>query len=128
MAKLIVLYKTPKDAAAFDKHYSAVHVPLAKKIPGLKKYDISKGAVGSPAGPNGVHLVATLYFDSLDAVKPAWHRPRGRPRRGILPTLPTVAQNFTFSIRKKFEAAQRTRKTLEAAASREFERAPRPLK
>jgi uncharacterized protein (TIGR02118 family) len=36
MAKLIVLHKTPKDAGAFDKHYSAVHVPLAKKIPGLK--------------------------------------------------------------------------------------------
>ena len=36
-AELIVMYKTPKDAAAFDKHYFATHVPLAKKMPGLRK-------------------------------------------------------------------------------------------
>jgi uncharacterized protein (TIGR02118 family) len=69
MAKVVVLYKNPKNAEAFDKHYSSVHIPLAKKIPGLKKYDISTGAVGAPAGPSGIHLVATLYFDSADALK-----------------------------------------------------------
>jgi uncharacterized protein (TIGR02118 family) len=69
MAKLLVLYKKPKSAEAFDKHYASVHIPLAKKIPGLKKYDISTGTVGTPAGPSGIHLTATLYFDSLDALK-----------------------------------------------------------
>src|SRR5258707_10446011 len=69
MAKVVVLYKNPKNAEAFDKHYSSVHIPLAKKIPGLKKYDISTGAVGAPTGPSGIHLVATLYFDSADALK-----------------------------------------------------------
>ncbi|UPT96380.1 EthD family reductase [Bradyrhizobium barranii subsp. apii] len=64
MAELVVLYKTPKDAAAFDKHYAETHIPLAKKLPGLKKYAVSTGAVGSPAGPSGVHLVAILSFDS----------------------------------------------------------------
>jgi uncharacterized protein (TIGR02118 family) len=29
MARLVVLYKTPKDAAAFDQHYRATHIPLA---------------------------------------------------------------------------------------------------
>jgi uncharacterized protein (TIGR02118 family) len=58
-----------KNAEAFDKHYSSVHIPLAKKIPGLKKYDITMGAVGAPTGPSGIHLVATLYFDSADALK-----------------------------------------------------------
>ncbi len=41
MAELVVMYKTPKNAAAFDKHYSEKHIPLAKKIPGLRKYAIS---------------------------------------------------------------------------------------
>ena len=50
MAKLVVLYKTPKSTDAFDRYYFATHVPLAKKLPGLKKYDVSKGAVASPAG------------------------------------------------------------------------------
>ena len=67
MAQLVVLYKTPKNTDAFDKYYYATHVPLAKKLPGLTKYDVSKGAVASPAGATGVYLVATLYFESADA-------------------------------------------------------------
>jgi uncharacterized protein (TIGR02118 family) len=69
MASLVVLYKTPKDAAAFDKYYGETHIPIAKKIPGLRRYEISRGAVASPAGPSGVHLVATLSFDSMAAIQ-----------------------------------------------------------
>lgn len=84
MAKVLVLYKTPKDAQAFDKYYAAVHIPLAKKIPGLKKYDISKGAVGTPAGPSGVHLVATLQFDSPEALKAGMGSAEGKAAAGDL--------------------------------------------
>ena len=84
MAKLVVLYKKPKNAEAFDKHYSSVHIPLAKKVPGLKKYDISTGEVGAPAGPSGIHLVATLYFDSLDAIKAGLASPQGQAAAGDL--------------------------------------------
>jgi uncharacterized protein (TIGR02118 family) len=69
MAHLVVMYKTPKDTAAFDKHYFETHVPIAKKIPGLRKYEVSHGPVATPAGPSAYHLIATLYFDSLDAIK-----------------------------------------------------------
>jgi uncharacterized protein (TIGR02118 family) len=84
MAKLLVLYKKPKSTEAFDKHYASVHIPLAKKIPGLKKYDISKGGVGGPAGPSEVHLVATLYFESLDALKAGLASPEGKAAAGDL--------------------------------------------
>ena len=46
MAQLVVMYKTPKDAAAFDKRYFEKHIPIAKKLPGLKKYEVSQGSVG----------------------------------------------------------------------------------
>ncbi len=69
MASLVVLYKTPKDAAAFDKYYAETHIPIAKKIPGLRRYEISRGPVASPAGPSGVHLVATLSFDNMGALQ-----------------------------------------------------------
>jgi uncharacterized protein (TIGR02118 family) len=84
LAKVVVLYKNPKNAEAFDKHYSSVHIPLAKKIPGLKKYDISKGAVGAPTGPSGIHLVATLYFDSADALKAGLASAEGKAAAGDL--------------------------------------------
>jgi len=41
MARMVVIYRTPKDVEAFDRHYFEIHVPLAWKIPGLRKYEIS---------------------------------------------------------------------------------------
>jgi uncharacterized protein (TIGR02118 family) len=85
MAELVVLYKTPKDAAAFDKHYVETHIPLAKKIPGLKKYAVSKGPVASPTGPSGVHLVAILTFDSVAAIQAGFASPEGKAAGGDVP-------------------------------------------
>jgi len=69
MARLLVIYKKRLDAAAFDKYYFETHVPLVKKIPGLRKFDISHGPVGTLAGESDVHLIATLYFDDLAAMQ-----------------------------------------------------------
>lgn len=78
MARLVVMYKTPKDATAFDKHYVDKHVPLAKKIPGVRKYEISQGPVGTPAGPSSYHLVAILHFDDMAAIQKAFASPEGQ--------------------------------------------------
>jgi uncharacterized protein (TIGR02118 family) len=78
MAKLLALYRTPKDPAAFDRYYFATHAPLAKKIPGLRKYDVSSGTVLGPEGPSNFYLVATLQFDSLDDIKAALGSPEGQ--------------------------------------------------
>jgi len=77
MAHMVVIYKTPKGPAAFDRHYFGTHVPLAKKIPGLRKYEVSRGPIVSPTGAS-VHLVATLYFDDLAAIKRAFASPEGQ--------------------------------------------------
>lgn len=78
MAKLLVLYKTPTDPAAFDVYYLESHIPKAKQIPGLRHYEITRGAIGTPAGPSDVHLVATLSFDSVEAIQAAFASPEGQ--------------------------------------------------
>jgi uncharacterized protein (TIGR02118 family) len=78
MARLVVRYKTPKDAAAFDKHYAETHIAIAKKIPGLRKYEISHGPVVTPAGPSDIHLIATLHFDTLAAIGSAFASGEGQ--------------------------------------------------
>jgi uncharacterized protein (TIGR02118 family) len=78
MARVVVMYKAPKDPAAFDQYYFASHVPIAKRIPGLRKYEVSQGAVASPAGPSGVHLVAILHFDDMAAVGRAFASAEGQ--------------------------------------------------
>ena len=78
MARLVAMYKTPKDAAVFDKYYFDKHVPLAKKIPGLRKYEVSDGAIVTPAGPSGFHLIAVLHFDDVAAIQRALASPQGQ--------------------------------------------------
>ena len=53
MAKLIALYKKPADVAAFNEYYFATHVPLAKKVPGLRSSEVSTGPVAAPQGDSG---------------------------------------------------------------------------
>ena len=81
MAQLVVLYKTPTDAAAFDAYYTKTHIGLAKKIPGLRKYQISKGSIAGPAS-TGIHLVATLTFDSLADIQSGLGSAEGQAAAG----------------------------------------------
>ena len=78
MARVVVMYKTPTDKAAFDKHYFESHISLAKTIPGLRKYEVSQGPIVTPAGPSSFHLVATLHFDDMAAIQTAFGSPQGQ--------------------------------------------------
>src|ERR1700732_4003970 len=100
MARLLVLYKTPKDAAAFDKYYFQTHVPIAKKIPGLRKYEGSQGPVATPAGASDVHLVAILHFDDMAAIQNAFASAEGQAAAADVQTLATGgADMFLFDDR-----------------------------
>ena len=78
MAKLVAIYKKPADMAAFDAHYFSTHVPLAKKIAGLRRYEVSVGPVATPQGDSPFHLVAILGFDSMNALQQALASPAGK--------------------------------------------------
>jgi uncharacterized protein (TIGR02118 family) len=66
MAKLIVFYRTPRDPAEFDRYYAQVHIPLAKKIPGLRRLEVTR-VTGAPSGATELYLIAELYFDNAAA-------------------------------------------------------------
>jgi uncharacterized protein (TIGR02118 family) len=73
MVRLLVLYNPPEDAAAFDKHYDEVHIPLAKKLPGLLKYTVSRNL-----GRNAqYHLIAELDFADMPSARAALGSPIG---------------------------------------------------
>ena len=78
MAKLIAIYQQPKDTRAFDDYYFNKHVPLAKTIPGLRSYEVTRGDVMGMAGKHGVYLVAILGFDSMEAIGAAMASSQGQ--------------------------------------------------
>jgi uncharacterized protein (TIGR02118 family) len=71
MAKMTVIYQAPEDVEFFERHYFDVHIPLAKQLPGLIKYEISNNAIISTTGHSS-YRIANLYFESMEAMKNAF--------------------------------------------------------
>ena len=69
-AKLIVLYSNVKDPKKFDEYYKNVHVPMAKKIPGVRKIVVSK-VKGIAVGKANYYQVVEVYFDDMESLKKA---------------------------------------------------------
>lgn len=101
MARLLVMYKTPRDAAAFNKHYFEKHVPIAKTIPGLRKYEVSDGPVVGPMGSSNYHLVAILHFDNVADIQNAFGSAQGQAAVADVQTFATGgADIFIFDNRE----------------------------
>ncbi len=76
-AKVVVMYGTPTDAATFNRQYTDDHVPLAKKIPGLRAFEVSDGPINTPAGPAPYANIVLLTFDSLADLQAGVASPEG---------------------------------------------------
>jgi uncharacterized protein (TIGR02118 family) len=96
MAMLIALYGTPDDAVAFDQYYFQTHVPIAKRLPGLRSYQITRGPVLSPNGPSPWYLVAMLAFDSMQAIQSAIASPEGQATAADLANFATGGVELMF--------------------------------
>jgi len=88
MAQVLVLYNRPADPAAFDRYYHEKHVPIAKKIPGLRSYAVSNSPVQALAGA-APYLVAVLTFDSMVDIQTALASPEGQAAAADLPNFAT---------------------------------------
>jgi uncharacterized protein (TIGR02118 family) len=78
MTRVLVLYAQPSDSTAFERYYFETHVPIAKKIPGLRSYQVSARSPGVIAGDQPPYLVTELSFDNEAAVQAALKSPEGQ--------------------------------------------------
>ena len=77
MVKLVALYKNPPDPEEFDKHYNAIHLPLVRKYPGLRKLEVTR-ITGAPIGEAKFHIMAEMYFDTREAMDTALASSEGK--------------------------------------------------
>jgi uncharacterized protein (TIGR02118 family) len=77
MVRFLILYQQPSDVRAFDRHYDDVHVPLAKRLPELRSYTLSRNPSGV-RGPEPYYQIAELDWDDLDALQRDFASPLGR--------------------------------------------------
>lgn len=78
MVKFTALYKRPENVEAFDQHYFQVHCPLAGKMPGLIKMEVTRFS-STPMGEEPpYYLQAELYFESMEDLQASMSSPQGK--------------------------------------------------
>ena len=76
MVRFIILWQDPPtDADAFDRHYTEVHIPLANKMPGLRRYSLSRNL--RPVRGQPAYRVAELEWDDLETMQRDIESPAG---------------------------------------------------
>lgn len=70
MASILVLFGKPQNPQEFDELYWKEHVPMARKMPGLKKYTVHK-VVSPPGREPAFYQVVEMEFDTMDQLKKA---------------------------------------------------------
>jgi uncharacterized protein (TIGR02118 family) len=78
MVRFIVLWKnTPRDVEAFERHYREVHIPLTKRMAGLRRYTLSRNA-SVVRGDKPYYRIAELDWDDMASLQRAFESPEGR--------------------------------------------------
>jgi len=80
--KLMVLYPYPSDADQFEKVYLDEHMPLAERIPHVKKFKATKVATTPTGDQPAFYRIAELYFDSQESLKAALGSEAGQAAAG----------------------------------------------
>jgi len=75
-ARFLVLYDTPADPESFGRHYREVHVPLGRRLPGLRRYTVSRKVTAVRGAP--YYLVAELEWDTTEELRDAFASAAGR--------------------------------------------------
>ena len=75
-ARFLALYETPADPGAFDRHYREVHIPLLRRLRGLRRYSVGRDLTALYGAP--YYLVTELEWDTMDELRAAFASPEGQ--------------------------------------------------
>jgi uncharacterized protein (TIGR02118 family) len=97
-ARFLAAYETPADPEAFDRHYREVHVPLCRRLPGLRRYTVSRDVAAVRGAP--YYLVAELDWDTMEDLRTAFASAEGRATAEDAARLQELApvRSMTFTV------------------------------
>jgi uncharacterized protein (TIGR02118 family) len=97
MVKLSVLYGHPKDPTAFEKYYAETHMPIAQKMKGVNRMELSK-VIGAPDGSKPPYYrTAELYFNDANHLQSAMSSPEGKATANDLANFATGGVTLMIS-------------------------------
>jgi uncharacterized protein (TIGR02118 family) len=78
MIKLTVLYGHPTNAEAFEEHYRNTHLPLAAKMTGAARLELTRFVTGTDGGKPAFYRMAEVYFQSQAQMEQTLSSPAGK--------------------------------------------------
>ena len=96
MTRLTVLYGHPKDPAEFDRYYHEVHVPIARRMKGLKGWTIGRCESATPGEPPAYYMIVGLYADTRADLEAVIASPEGQATVADVPNFATGGFTFLF--------------------------------
>ena len=97
MCRLTVLYGHPADPAEFDRYYHQIHIPIARKMKGLKGWTIGKCESATPGERPLYYMIVGLYTDSRADMEAILASPEGQATIADVPKFATGGCTFLFN-------------------------------
>lgn len=104
MLKFMVVLCRRKDlsSADFAKHLREVHGPLARRLPGLRKYVQNYPAADPTRKAPAWDAIVELYWEDRAAMEAAWRSPEGAASDADLPLFVDM-ERTSWSVVEAFE-------------------------
>lgn len=89
MLKITVLYGHPASAEDFEKYYAETHMPLAEKMQGVVRAELTKFLAGPDGARPAFYRMAELYFANQAQMHETLGSPEGQATVADLPKFAT---------------------------------------
>lgn len=89
MMKVTVLYSHPTSPEEFEKYYADTHLPLAAKLQGVDRLELTKFVDGPDGGKPAFYRMAELYFTTQEQMDETLGSPKGQAVVADLPKFAT---------------------------------------
>ncbi len=84
MIKVTVLYGHPTDSAAFEEYYSNNHLPIAAKMTGHEKLELTKFLSAADGEKPFYYRMAEFWYSNIEIMQKAMSSPEGQATAGDL--------------------------------------------
>ncbi|MEO6233337.1 MAG: EthD family reductase [Ferruginibacter sp.] len=94
MIKLTVLYGHPTDEVAFEDYYTNTHMPIAGKMTGFTRLELSKFFPSPDGSKAAYYRMAEFWFETPEALQQTMGSPEGQATSADLANFATGGVTF----------------------------------
>ena len=78
MIKVTVLYGQPANADAFEAYYTTTHGPIANRMKGVERWELTRFQPGADGARPAFYRMAELYFPDAAQMQATLASPEGQ--------------------------------------------------